>query len=77
MKIFGAIFEKMKIFFLSKLPLILRIDQKRKKRARDISKRTIDIEYEREWPVGLGTTLGNGRKIKNYFSSFRDFSGKS
>ena len=26
---------------------------------------------------GLGATLGDGQKIKNYFSSFRDFSGKS
>ena len=26
---------------------------------------------------GLGATLGDGQKIKNYFSSFRDFFGKS
>ena len=27
--------------------------------------------------TGLGTTLDDGQKIKNYFSSFRDFSGKN
>ena len=49
-----------------------------KKRARDICKETLDIECERDWQVGLGATLGGGQKIKKiYFSSFRDFSGKS
>ena len=48
-----------------------------KKRVRDICKGTLDIEYEWDWSVGLGTTLGDGQKIKNYFSSFRDFSGKA
>ena len=38
---------------------------------------TLDIEYERDWPVGLGATLGDGQNIKNYFSSLRDFFGKS
>ena len=38
MKIVGAIFEKMKIlnFSLCELPLILRIDRKRKKKKLDI-----------------------------------------
>ena len=49
---------------------------KTKKWAKDISKETLDIECERDWRVGLGATLGDGQKIKNYFSSFRDFSGK-
>ena len=48
-----------------------------KKGARDICKGTLDIEFERDWSVGLGAKLGDGQKIKNYFSSFRDFSGKS
>ena len=65
------------IFFLRELPLILRVDRKRKKRARDICKGTLDIEFKRDWSVGLGATIGDGQKIKNYFSSFRDFSGKS
>ena len=79
MKKVRAIFEKMKmlIFLLCELPLILRVDRKRKKRARDIYKGTVNIEFERDWSVGLGATLGDGQKIKNYFSSFRDFSGKS
>ena len=36
----------------------------------------LDIECESDWPVGVGTTLGDGQKIKNYFSSFKDFFGK-
>ena len=49
---------------------------KTKRRARDICKGTLDIEFERDWSFGLGATLGDEQKIKNYFSSFRDFSGK-
>ena len=81
MKIVGAIFGKMKIliFFVCELGLLLifRVDRKRKKRARNICKGTLDIECECDWSVGLGATLGDGQKIKNYFSSFRDFSGES
>ena len=40
---------------------------KRKKRARDICKGTVDIECESDWPVGLGAILGDGLKIKNNF----------
>ena len=36
-----------------------------------------NIECERDWLVGLGATLGDGQKIKNYFSSFGDVSGES
>ena len=46
---------------------------KTKKPARDIFKGTLDIEFERDWSFGLGATLGDEYKIKNYFSSFRDF----
>ena len=78
MKIVEAIFEKMKMlsFFLCELPLILKVDRKRNKRGRDICNGTLVIEFERYWSVGLGATLGDGQKIKNYFSTFRDFSGK-
>ena len=50
MKIGVAIFEKRKIliFFLCELPLILRIDRKRKKRTGDICKGTPDIEFEHD-----------------------------
>ena len=47
------------------------------KRAADICKGTPYIEFERHWSVGLGATLDDGQKIKHYFSSFRDFFGKS
>ena len=47
------------------------------KKAGDISKGILDIECERDWSVSLGATLDDGQKIKNYFSSFMDFSGKS
>ena len=50
---------------------------KTKKWAKDICKRTLDIKCERNWSVGLGAMLGDGQKIKNYFSSFRDFFGKN
>ena len=60
MKIVEAMFEKMKILnFLCELPLILRVDRKQKKRARDNCKGALDIECQRDWPVGLGTTLGD------------------
>ena len=39
-------------------------------------KGTPDTEFEQDWPAGLGATLCGGQKIKNYFSSFRDISGK-
>ena len=49
-----------------------------KKQARYICKGTLDIECERDWPFDLGSTLGDSQKIKNYFSSLRDFfSGKA
>ena len=59
------------------LPVILRVDRKREKQAGDICKGILDIECERDWLVSLGATLDDGQKIKNYFSGFRDFSGKS
>ena len=66
MKIVGAIFEKMKIFFLCELPLILRVDRKREKRARDICKRTIDIEFERDRSIGLDSMIGDGRQTHTH-----------
>ena len=77
MKIVGAIFDKMKYFFLCELPLILKVDRKRKKNKLQIVARGLDIEFERDWSFGLCATLGDEQKFKNYFSSFRDFSGKS
>ena len=45
--------------------------------AKDICKGNLDIKCEQDWLVGLGATLGDEQKIKNYFASFRDFSEKS
>ena len=50
---------------------------KSRKGARDICKGTSDTEFEQHWFVGSGATQGDGQKMKNYFSRFRDFSGKS
>ena len=34
-----------------------------KNRAGNIGKGALDIEFEQDWPVGLGTTLSDGKKI--------------
>ena len=62
MKIVGAFFEKMKIlnFFLCELPFILRVGQKWKGLVGDNCKTTLNIEFEQDWSVGLGVTLGDG-----------------
>ena len=76
MKIFGVIFEKMKIlnFFLIWTTLHFEGRSKSKKKwVLDICKGILDIEFKRDWSVGLDDTLGDGQKIKNYFSSLRDF----
>ena len=54
MKIFRAIFEKMKIlnFFLCELPLNLGVARKWKEQTEDIYKGTPDIEFEQDWSVG-------------------------
>ena len=63
--------------FLMWTTLNFRVGGKTKKNVRDICERTLDIDFERDWWVSLGPALGNGKKLKIYFSSFRDFSGKS
>ena len=77
-KIIRVIFEKIEIlhFFLCELPSILRVDRK-KRETGNICKGTPDIEFEQDWSVSLGATLRDKQKIKNYFSSFKDFFGKS
>ena len=61
-KIVGSSFEKIKIFyfFSCELTLILRVGGKLKKTARDIYKRTPDIEFEQGRSIGLGAKLGDG-----------------
>ena len=80
MKIVGAIFgiKKFVKFFLMVSTLNFDGRSKTKKLPRDICKKTLDIECERDWLDSLGATLGGEQKIKKiYFSSFRDFFGKS
>ena len=77
MKIVSAIFEEILNFFLMWTTLNFGGRSKKKKWAKNICRGTLDIECEWEWSVGLGATLGDGQKIRNYFSSFREFSGKS
>ena len=79
MKIVGTIFEKMKnlIFFLIWATLNFEGRSKTKNQAGDIFKGILDIECERDCSVSLGATLDDGRKIKNYFSCFRDIPGKA
>ena len=51
---------------------------KTKKWAKNICKRTLDIEFERNWLVGLGTTLGDDHTEKLFFFYFlRIFPGKA
>ena len=47
--------------FSCELPLILGAGGKLKKRARDIYKRTLDIEFERDRSIGLGSMIGDGQ----------------
>ena len=48
---------------------------KTKKKAENIFKGIPDIEFELDWSVGIGATLRDTQKIKDYFSSFKDFFG--
>ena len=62
-KIVGAIFEKIEIviFFLLWTTLNFRVGGKTKKTAGDIYKGTLDIEFERDWSIGLGSTTRDGQ----------------
>ena len=48
-----------------------------KRRAGDNYKSTLNMELEQDWLFTLGATLGDRQKIKKYYSSYKDFSGKS
>ena len=66
-------------FFLCGLPLILRVDRKPKKWAKDIYRGTLGIECERDRPVGSGAKLGDAtdRKLKTIFLVSGIFPGKA
>ena len=44
--------------------LNFRVRAKTKTKVRDICERTLDIDFERDWWVGLGPALGDGKKLK-------------
>ena len=56
---------------------MLKVD--RKKRSIYICKGTLDIEFERDWSVGLGATLDDAteRKLKTIFLVSGIFPGKA
>ena len=35
------------------------------------------MEFEQDWSFTLDATLGDTEKIKKYYSSYKDFSGKA
>ena len=41
-----------------KVHLLLKLVRKLKRRAGDNCKSILNIEFEQDWPVGLGATLG-------------------
>ena len=45
--------------------------------AGNICKETPDIKFQQDQSLGLGATLRDKQKSKNYFSSFKDFPGKA
>ena len=52
--------SKFLIFFSCEPPLILGVGENLKT-ARDIYIRTLDIEFERDRSIGLGSTIGDGQ----------------
>ena len=60
-----------------KVPLILRVGRKLKGRAGDNYKSALNIEFEQDWSFTLDATLGDRERIKKYYSSYKDFFGKS
>ena len=69
-------YNRFLIFFRTGTTLVFKVGREIKT-AGDICKRALDIEFEQDGSVGLGAILGDGQKIKNYLSSFRDFFEKS
>ena len=60
--------------------LNFKVRSKTKSQAGDIYRRTVFIEFELDWSVGLGAMLGDGHtenKKKNIFLASGIFPGKS
>ena len=47
-------------YFFKVNSLNFRVRGKTKKTAQDIYERTLDIDFERDWLIGLGFTFGDG-----------------
>ena len=79
MKIVEAVFQKTKFFnfFLMLTTLYFESRSKKKTETVNICKGAPDIEFGQDCSVCLGATLRERQKIKNYFSSFKDFFGES
>ena len=85
MKIVEAVFQKTKIFHFFLMLTTLHFESRSKKKQKRKKKKgdrkylqgDPDIEFEQDWSVGLDATLRERQKIKNYFSSFKDFPGKA
>ena len=78
MKIVGAIFEKMKIlFFLCELPLILRVDRKRKNGLEIFSRGTQISNVNEIGQLVQALRQATGRKLKTIFLVSGTFSGKA
>ena len=45
--------------FNIKVPVILRVSRKLKGRAVDNCKSALNIEFEQDWSIGIGATLGD------------------
>ena len=69
--------SKFLIFFSCELPLILELGRNLKIRVRDICERTLDIDFEWDWWVGLGPALGDGKNLKYIFPVSGIFPGKA
>ena len=65
-------------FFLCELSLTLTVSLKLKKKKKKAEGRylqgTLDIEFERNWSFGLGSTLGDIHT--DFFFQFQGFFGK-
>ena len=65
--------SKYLIYFSCELSLILGVGGKLKKTARDIYKRALDIEFERDWSIGLGSTIGDGQQTHTHTHTYTHF----
>ena len=68
---------KFLIFFSCELPLILGVGGKLNKTARDIYKRTLNIEFEGDRSIGLGSTSASDRQTDTHTHTHTDIFSKT